>query len=239
MNLTWNYLFLYAICDETRKGKDFVTWYKLTSAVCRKPDSETSLHSILLAVVFLSGVRKQPTFCDATTNFPSKWCLRNKGRNSMLMTYRYPDISSASDWLDICFNQSEALFRSGLWVERHRYGTNYCASGFHTWSRGETRGGVSKCRLFSQAHFSELGGKKEMFQNSNSGNSHEIDWNIKITSQVINRHTNNILQKRGLKLVIFSVLCQELHHSLCKFLWFFNNKPVPAVRYKLDVSSGK
>ena len=25
---------------------------------CRKPDSKTSLHSILLAVVFLSGVRK-------------------------------------------------------------------------------------------------------------------------------------------------------------------------------------
>ena len=53
----------------------------------------------------------------------------------------YPDISSASDWLDICFNQSEALFRSGLWVERHQYGSNYCASGFFTWSLGETSGG--------------------------------------------------------------------------------------------------
>ena len=180
----------------------------------------------ILAVVCLSGVRKQSTFRDATTNFPSKWRLRNEGRNSMLMTYRYPDISSASDWLDICFNQSEALFRSGLWVERHQYGSNYCASGFFTrTSRGETSGGISKCRLFSQAHFSglgvcrpfclfsspglfeeqELSGSEtitwvchnfaslfkelcqEMFQNSNSGNSHQIEWNIKITFQNINR----------------------------------------------------
>ena len=118
----------------------------------------------ILAVVCLSGVRKQSTFRDATTNFPSKWRLRKEGRNSMLTTYRYPDIRSASDWLDICFNQSEALFRSGLWVERHQYGSNYCASGFFTrTSRGETSGGISKCRLFSQAHFSGLGGCRPFF----------------------------------------------------------------------------
>ena len=139
---TWHETTSFCTLSTARKWKDFVTWYKLTSAVCRKPDSETSLHSILLAVVFLSHVRKQPTFRDATTNFPAKWRLRNEGRNSMLMTYRYPDISSASDWLNICFNQSEALFRSGLWVERHQYGSNYCASGFFTWSLGETSGGV-------------------------------------------------------------------------------------------------
>ena len=31
--------------------------------------------------------------------FPMKWHLRNKRRNSILMTYHYPDLGSASDWL--------------------------------------------------------------------------------------------------------------------------------------------
>ena len=28
------------------------------------------------------------------------------------MTRHYPDLGSASDWLEICFNQSETLLRS-------------------------------------------------------------------------------------------------------------------------------
>ena len=31
---------------------------------------------------------------------PAKWRLRNKRRNSILMTHHYPDLSSASDWLN-------------------------------------------------------------------------------------------------------------------------------------------
>ena len=141
----WTWLettfFLYSINVEERERLCQVVQID----ICRLPKTwfwnHSILHSILLAVVCLSGVRKPPTFRDATTNFPAKWRLRNEGRNSVLMTYRYPDISSASDWLDICFNQSEALFRSGLWVKRHQYGSNYCASGFFTWSLGETSGG--------------------------------------------------------------------------------------------------
>ena len=45
------------------------------------------------------SLRKQPTFRDNTTGFPRKWHLRNKCRNSILMTHHYPDLGSASDWL--------------------------------------------------------------------------------------------------------------------------------------------
>ena len=86
------------------------------------------------------SLRKQTTFHDATTCFPAKWRLRNERRNSILMTRHYPDLGSASHWScrvgnllqpvrsttqiwavllidraawEICFNQSEALPRSG------------------------------------------------------------------------------------------------------------------------------
>ena len=43
------------------------------------------------------SLRKQPTFGDATTSFPSKWRLRNERKNPILMTRHYPDLGSASD----------------------------------------------------------------------------------------------------------------------------------------------
>ena len=55
--------------------------------------------SILFGIKFLS-LRKQPTSGDATTGFPAKWRLRNEHRNSILMTCPYPDLGSASDWLN-------------------------------------------------------------------------------------------------------------------------------------------
>ena len=45
-----------------------------------------------------TSLRKQPTFGDATTDFPAKWRLRNERRNSILMTRHYPDLGSTSDW---------------------------------------------------------------------------------------------------------------------------------------------
>ena len=47
----------------------------------------------------LRNLRKQPTFCNATTGFPTKWRLRNERRNFIAMTCHYPDPDSASDWL--------------------------------------------------------------------------------------------------------------------------------------------
>ena len=44
-------------------------------------------------------LRKQPTFHDAATGFLTKWCLRNKCKNSILMMHHHPGKRSASDWL--------------------------------------------------------------------------------------------------------------------------------------------
>ena len=61
-------------------------------------------------------LRRQAIFRDATTRFPRKGRLSNERRNSVLMTF------TAQIWVmvqigrvarEICFNQSEALRRSG------------------------------------------------------------------------------------------------------------------------------
>ena len=65
------------------------------------------------------------------------------------MTCHYVDLGSASDWLKICFNQSEALPRSG-----HLYGVSMLVP--QTLFPWETSGGVAKCRLYSQAFSNTL-----------------------------------------------------------------------------------
>ena len=45
------------------------------------------------------SLRKQLTFHNASTGFPTKWPLRDECRNSILMMHHYPDLGSASDWL--------------------------------------------------------------------------------------------------------------------------------------------
>ena len=46
-----------------------------------------------------TSLRKQPTFCNATTGFP--WEVRSEDncRNSVVITCLYPDLGHASDWL--------------------------------------------------------------------------------------------------------------------------------------------
>ena len=64
------------------------------------------------------STRKQLTFGSATTGFPTRWHLRIEHRNSILMRRHYPDLGSASDWLNQISHaddQSEALPRSGYW----------------------------------------------------------------------------------------------------------------------------
>ena len=68
---------------------------------------------------------------------------RNKRRDSILMMCHHPDLGSASDWLKICFIQSEAISRS----DQYGIFALICQKSF----RGEIRGGVIKCRLFSEA----------------------------------------------------------------------------------------
>ena len=99
----------------------------------------------------LTSLRKQPTFGDATTGFPAKWRLRNERRNSILMTRHYPDLGSASDWLNQISHAARPIRSTAqIWVvTRHQYGISVLVS--QTSFGGETSGSVAKCRLFSQA----------------------------------------------------------------------------------------
>ena len=72
---------------------------------------------------FFSSLTNQPTFWDATTGFPTKWCLRNEHKMSILMTHHYPHQGSAFHWLKIYFIHSEAVPRSaGLSLRAEGWG---------------------------------------------------------------------------------------------------------------------
>ena len=72
--------------------------------------------SILFGIKFLS-LRKQVTFGNATTGFSAKWCLRNEHRNFILITRHYPDLGSASDWLNQISQAARQIRRTNqIWV---------------------------------------------------------------------------------------------------------------------------
>ena len=75
-----------------------------------------------------SSLRKPPTFGDATTGFPTKWRLRNKHTNSIMMTHLYLDLGSGT---------------SSVW--------NFCTRFSDIIWRGNLSGKVANCQLFSQA----------------------------------------------------------------------------------------
>ena len=111
----------------------------LTGKRMNFPGMATTSHTDILSL------GKQPTFGDATTGFPAKWRLRNGRRNSTLITRHYPELGSASDWFSQISHAIRPIRSStqiGV-VTRHQYWIS------HTSFRGETSGGVAKCRLFS------------------------------------------------------------------------------------------
>ena len=65
----------------------------------------------------LSSMWKTADISDAISGFPAKWHLGNERRNSILMTCCYPDLGSASDWLNPTArpNRSTTTF----WVVTH------------------------------------------------------------------------------------------------------------------------
>ena len=94
---------------------------------------------------------EQPTFRNVTIGFPAKWRLRNERRNSTVTTCYCLD-RNASDW----FKQISLVARpvrstaAIRVVTRHQYGI--CTSLVpQTSFRGETSGGVAKCRLVSMS----------------------------------------------------------------------------------------
>ena len=66
------------------------------------------------------SLKRQQTFGDATTGFPAKWRLRNERRNSILMTCHYPDLGSASDWLNQISHAARPIrSTTQIWVKTH------------------------------------------------------------------------------------------------------------------------
>ena len=100
----------------------------------------------------LANLRKQPTFGNATTGFPAKWCERNEGRNSILMMCHYPDPGSASDWSCRVGNLIQPIrSTTQIWVVmRHQYEISAHVS--HMSFGGETVSGITKCQQFSQGN---------------------------------------------------------------------------------------
>ena len=61
------------------------------------------------------------------------------------------DLGSASDWLkQISFTLRPIRMNTQIWVVKH-----FCSRFSDVISRGETSGGVAKCRLFSQADMAQ------------------------------------------------------------------------------------
>ena len=75
-----------------------------------------------------SCLGKQPTFRDATTGFPAKCRLEIDCRNSILMTWHYPDLASASDWLKPISPRPIWSFTQIWLVTRHHYGISALVS---------------------------------------------------------------------------------------------------------------
>ena len=67
------------------------------------------------------------------------------------MTRTYPDLSSASDWLNQISHDARPIRSiTQIWVvTRHQYGISALVS--QTSFGGETSGSVAKCQLFSKA----------------------------------------------------------------------------------------
>ena len=79
---------------------------------------------------------------------PAKWRLRNKHRNSILLTRHYPGLVSTCDWSKEIFSQSEAQPWSWKWrVISMEFLHSFLDQ---TSFRGETCGGIGKRRLFSR-----------------------------------------------------------------------------------------
>ena len=68
------------------------------------------------------------------------------------MTRHYPDLGSASDWLNqISYAARPIRSTTQIWVvTRHQYGISVLVS--QTSLREETSGGIVICRLFSHAN---------------------------------------------------------------------------------------
>ena len=98
-------------------------------------------------ILIWCSVRKQPTFCAASTGFPAKWRLRNERRDSILLTRYYPDLGRVSDrsWRVGNLLQPIRSTTQTWLVTHHQYGFSALVS--QTSIHEETSGGVCFVKL--------------------------------------------------------------------------------------------
>ena len=107
-------------------------------------DESKTLHALYLSSQTKHSLRKQRTFRDVTTNFLSKWRLKNERRNSVLMTCHYRNLGSASNWLKHISLTARPITSTLkiLLVVPHQYGI----------SQGSSSGVISQGNVFSRAN---------------------------------------------------------------------------------------
>ena len=109
------------------------------------------IHTDTLDFSTSSSLRKQTSFCVATNGFPAKWRLRNKSRNSILMTHHCQKLGTATDWSCHLWNFLQLIRTSTqIWVvtcHQHEISVLVSQTSFH----GEIVSGAAECHLFSQA----------------------------------------------------------------------------------------
>ena len=123
-------------------------WHAVsTFAMSHHPVSQMQLSCIVG-----HSLRKQPTFHDTIAGFPAKWHLRNKHRNSILMTRHYPEQGSASVWS--CHKgdslQTNQKHYPDLGSDASSEWSEFLQSFLRHHFEGKPSDGVTKC-LFSQA----------------------------------------------------------------------------------------
>ena len=128
--------------------------YNISNVNSKHRHQNTRLVPLTAASGAFTRLRKQSTFCDATTGFPANWCPRNKPRKSILMTrlYRrhYSDLGSASGWLNILL----ASTNQKHYVMCRQYGISLliCQTSFHV----ETSRGVANVGWFHRLSINKL-----------------------------------------------------------------------------------
>ena len=125
--LTWN---LRSTAVRKSNGSHHSVWGASGNMGCDLRRCTFSTLFSLFGWLEILNLRKQSTFHDATTGSPAKWHLRNEHRNSVLMTYHYPDPGSASDWSCRVGNLLQPIRSSTqIWVvTRHQYGISALVS---------------------------------------------------------------------------------------------------------------
>ena len=150
-------------------------------------------------ILIWCSLRKQPTFCAASTGFPAKWRLRNERGDSILITRYYLDLGSVSDWSWRVRNLPQPIrSTTQTWlVTHHQYGFSALVSqgSIHE----ETSGGVARnVTCFVKLVWCCLNVSKERIhfffqgqQNPAKIESEHIDFDIRKNDQSVNSTTVN------------------------------------------------